>query len=357
MGILCGIRYCNFSGNVNEGFLVKVVLHIGMPKNGSTSIQVNFMRNHEKLKSHGLLMPLVKERFIHPYHLNALLFAKNLEKAAANRPKIGEALEAIDAAAAEEPGFLFLSSEDFAHGYTRLENLERNLQRWSIGLKNVKVVAYMRDPVSLYRSIVQHHVKSQHYVPSPREWSTSYLDVLKSWRSKFGDRFTVVEFDRNALFKGSIVDDMVYRCDPQVAEIESFDTVVANVSEVSEVSAVMQSYMLEYQPNKKSYGTANSNLRAWLSRVAKEEKVGTKCKLRDEVAETILAVKRNEIFELRDEYGLSFGAIDYEALLDANVHEPCLDHDKVEDLCKVDHNVIANLTNAMHSRYLSDSQN
>ena len=332
---------------------MKIVLHIGMPKTGSTSIQVNFRLHQEKLKSLGIDMPMVNDRFIHPFHLKALLFSPNPEKAAKTKPKVAEALKAIDGAAASNPDILFLSSEELAHRVQHVDILERNLHRWS---DDVSVVVYMRDPVSLYRSFIQQHVKSQHYIPSPRDWSAGYLDVMEHWRAKFGDKFSAFPFERSALFKQSIVNDMVYRCDPNVAADENFDLVSANVSEVSEVSAVMQSYMFERQANKKIYGSETGNLRRWLSGVASAENVGTKCKLKEEVAETITALKRDEILELRDKHGFVFGAVDYDTLSDATVHEACLDYNKVEELCDVDHKVITSLTEAMRSRDLPDRQ-
>ncbi|MEM1101165.1 MAG: hypothetical protein AAGH73_06505, partial [Pseudomonadota bacterium] len=144
---------------------MRTVLHIGLPKTGSTSIQENFTLHHDTLKGHGILFPLLEGRFLHPFHVRRVLLAgdiQSLRRPAHREVKAVETLREIERAVALKPEVLFLSSEDIAARFETFDVLKRNMDRFS---DDTRVLAYFRDPVSYYRSMVQHHVKSQSHFP------------------------------------------------------------------------------------------------------------------------------------------------------------------------------------------------
>lgn len=327
---------------------MKAVLHIGMPKNGSTSIQTNLTRHQKKLASYGVIMPLLNgKRYIHPHHLKNLLYSRDMERKAAARPKAGEAFETILAVVAEKPDCVFMSSEDIAQGYRHISILKANLMRW---FDQIKPIVYIRDHTSLYRSHIQHHVKSQYYVPSPSEWKSDYLEVIRHFHREFPDSFEIIKFERSTLFRGSVVNDAVTRCGVDIPADESFDTEKVNESSIAEVSVVMQQYMQEHQPDQKRYDRQNISLRLFLERFAIQHDLGSKCILKDEVAETILALNRSELFELRDRWNVAFDDVDYDGLDGMRAHQPCLHLNKIEDLCHIDSDVVAALKDLMNQR-------
>lgn len=294
-------------------------------------------------------MPLKGKAFIHPFHLARLLTSPDINQDFSARPQLEKARSAIDAAATLKPDILFLSSEDISTRPNKFSAVKRNLARWT---RQTKVLLYVRDPVSFYRSMVQHHVKSQYYVPSPGSWQSDFLKTITQGHAVFGEEFETVPFQRSTLREGSVVNDCVHRCGQAVPENENFDTVLSNSSSAAETSVVLQNFMRQFQPKEKKYGPLNIKLRLFLEQAARDIGLDGKCHLKKSVRETILSRQRDELVQLRNEYGLTFDTIDYATLDRQKVHEETLKYDTITELCEVDPEIVAALTDAVNTSFL-----
>ncbi len=295
-------------------------------------------------------MPLENRNFIHPFHLARLLFSRDLDQDFSARPRLKKALSQIDAAAVTDPEILFLSSEDVALRYEDFDILRRNLSRWA---SQIKILLYVRDPVSYYRSMIQHHVKSQYFIPSPGTWTHCYLETIKSGQDVFGEDFEVVPLQRSSLHEGSIVNDVVQRCGLPVAINENFDTIHSNSSSAAETSAVLQSFMRQFQPTQKKYGKRNTKLRLFLEKFVQQNNLDGKCQLKESVTQTLLAKSRDALIDLRSNHGLVFDAIDYDTLEHQQVHEEALSYDTIAQLCVLDMSTVASLVETVNTSFVN----
>ncbi len=208
---------------------MKIVLHAGMPKTGSSSIQTTLAANRDALRSQGVVYPHFgpanpgrKERLSSHWLLAANLLPdpsqfRNLSRKTAERRAeflevdvLGVLEDALAQAADHE--VVLLSTENFGHEDSApgLENrLLPLLKRFS---PEIYCVAYARSPASLYPSSIQQKMKSgiiDNLVPS--DWTLPHVARFEVLKRLFGDDFHLRVFDRRLLQRGDVVEDFSLR--------------------------------------------------------------------------------------------------------------------------------------------------
>jgi hypothetical protein len=162
----------------------KLVLHIGMEKTGSTSIQTCLDLNQKKLAALGILYPQLGKVSAHHYELAHLkqdpgLYAREL------------------AAEADDYETIIVSSEHFSRAST--ETRVREYQELFRDY-DVTVVCYLRDPLSWLVSLFGEHIKwggsatiDEFFRRS--SWKFNYALFFDRWTTAFGtDSFTCYNY-------------------------------------------------------------------------------------------------------------------------------------------------------------------
>lgn len=194
----------------------KIILHIGMWKTGTTSIQETMYTNRDLLKRNAVyypdefsnnifFIPLYKKDFenhvavkSNPSTKEELLFKsikafENFKTEAKN----------YDTAIFSSEFLLDLSEEEV----TRLAN---DLKKVS---ENIQIICYVRSPISHFTSAVNEQVKQGHYpleVAFERHMEVKEYLKLERWKKAFGaDAVDVRVFERNSFVKGGLIEDFL----------------------------------------------------------------------------------------------------------------------------------------------------
>lgn len=186
----------------------QVILHIGLPKTGTSFLQHTFAENAETLLRHGIHVvkagshPSFKDPGNHLLAMTLMMrrradIAERVDKLGA-----GEAWEqAVAEIAGAEGEVSFISSELFAFDVSDSEDLEMIKSR--LAAFEVKIVVVLRDVVELANSLYAQRV-TDGFVGSPTDLVELYwphLDwrmLVERWRAVFGgDNVATLEFNRH----------------------------------------------------------------------------------------------------------------------------------------------------------------
>jgi hypothetical protein len=197
---------------------MRVYLHIGTHKTGSTAVQYFLDANREALEGRGVLYPRSGRPQRKPISCGHHLLASELTRPAAARRRLvrtgaarteWEALEAElrgareDVAVISAEGFDRLATEhDFQALRSRLDGLD------------VNVIVYLRRQDEFLSSYYCQHVLYRGETRGFEEFrralptETDYERLLASWEGAFGRESLIVRtYERPALVNGDVVDD------------------------------------------------------------------------------------------------------------------------------------------------------
>ncbi|RYH01067.1 hypothetical protein EU805_15840 [Salipiger sp. IMCC34102] len=211
-----------------------VVLHVGMHKTGTTSIQQSLGGFDDGRTAYADLRHLRGRQVNHGYGLTAMFRAdprpfgihQRMGRSAAAMASIRRAwLRKLDAALALEREQLILSGEAIAMlKEPELQALRDHLLRHA---ERVRVIAYVREPVGYISSMYQQHIKMGQRrmltaLPAPE-----YRMKLKKFQRLFGaENVTFRPFDRDRMVGGSTLTDFAN----QIGITAPADHVLANES-------------------------------------------------------------------------------------------------------------------------------
>ena len=198
---------------------MKIILHIGPPKTGTTAIQGALMQNRRALLEAGALyfVDPVETAWALPmiYHREDEMLPAlrahfwSIKEAQAWSTRAWTALE--NQINRLKPHTLILSSEHFASMQLRVPAMLEHLRTFS---NDIDVVAYVRDPASLYCSYVDQQLRGGtrlNNLPSPWDYKYPPVGRVKRYLDAVGpDRMHVQAFDRKHLHGGDIVADFVH---------------------------------------------------------------------------------------------------------------------------------------------------
>lgn len=179
----------------------KLLIHIGMEKSGSTSIQTMLRANRRSLGRSNISFPIIEGRREHNFLASAYIDpgSSRLSRGLNRYPS-----EEREKRAASFRGGLLKKISGSSDAIISGEHLFRldpgeiarfkaDLERHSI--TETLVVGYIREPVSLYLSLVQQELKGDARVLQPGQFHVPYRKRIEGWRNHFETRF----FDFNSI--------------------------------------------------------------------------------------------------------------------------------------------------------------
>ncbi len=248
---------------------MKIILHIGQHKTGSTSLQYTLSKNRRELSKFKILYPrLTKWGFAHhalaplfigpdrtgPYLLRKMGASDNLVMTRSNNA--WELVkQQVDKA---RPDALVLSSEALFHATSgeKMQRLGKMLRDIS---NQVELVIYLRDPASHALASVSNQIQ----VHANYVWpgSRSRREVIESYQGMNCDRIHVIHYDDKVLYNSDVVDDFAHRFLPKAVRLKKIKRRI-NPTLSAEAMSVMQQYVL----SAKSYDQSRMSMKQQLFR-------------------------------------------------------------------------------------------
>jgi hypothetical protein len=199
----------------------KVIVHGGLPKTGTSSIQYCLANNQSALRKSGILYPIsgrpkVRPRFGH--HLLVWSFTGR-RRASKHRGWL-RLLKEIEESSAET---VVLSAE----GFSRLKSPDVREVGHHLREFDVQIVFYLRDQIEFLKSLFKQRIKADGYAGDFAEfasrnlWRADYQGLLNRWGDVFGqDAIQMRIYDKIKRPSG-VVGDFLNLLGPHASEIQT----------------------------------------------------------------------------------------------------------------------------------------
>ena len=183
---------------------MEYILHIGMPKTGSTSLQRALFDNRESLRQHGVICPITGtgNRGIRHNVLRHVLWNGRTPES------VGMPVDWIERFRSEiADGEICILSDEVLS----LQNLDPEVVTTLIPRKRTRVVMYVREPVahtvSMYKQRIEHQLMTESLRDFAGYWCMPYLSAVERWSRVFGRRNVILRWYRRDQGSWDIVSD------------------------------------------------------------------------------------------------------------------------------------------------------
>lgn len=299
---------------------MRIILHAGSNKTGSTAIQSSFDASRRKLLKAGILYPKTAADTHHSKLIMAILddeeFRGNLNRSSAEGRKQGvEASERLWKSLYRQvrrtkPEVLLLSSE-FIFGL-RPHSLERFVKRLEVMSDEIYSIVYLRNPVDHYLSSAQQILKYGAKVKDPYV-AQNYTNTLRKLNSIVPRGVECRLFSRASLFRNDVTLDLLsYVMPPEKMQAIDIQPIESNVSFSAEAMALLQDFNDVVWGERRIVGhSLNKTILKSIEAIEREQPF-TKAVLRPQIREIVEGVHLADMRELRDEFGIVFDRFDYD---------------------------------------------
>jgi len=300
---------------------MKVILHMGSAKTGTTSLQAGLDKIRPQLRQAGFHVPEPRGRLKDYHHVLLGLLERPDAIGPRKRKRYGSFDETLRTAIrfvsdarsdAEASGChtVVLSTELIYSGSR--EELFRLRDRLGELSTDIQPVVYVREPASLYKSQLQQRAKRLSFRrPEKTAWIRERYGIFEEI---FGRKPVVRAFDRAQLTGGDILDDFCI----DVLGLDHLKGKLPRIERNTSLSAETTRALLHYGDFLEDIGKDRSDkavdvIRKSFTRFEDRDGILTRLRLKPEV---VSAVRRSaeDYFWLRDEYGISFPELDYDAI-------------------------------------------
>lgn len=299
---------------------LKIIVHCGTNKTGSTAIQDTFAAKAADLRARGVLYPALDSYTHHTRLLFACLaddemwgsFGRNDDdkRAAGVRQSLDQWDILRQFVDDSMPDTLVLSSE-FVFGL-RDGSLKRLRDRLAEFSEDIDWIVYLRDPRGHYLSSAQQVLKFGAFVKDPRV-SQLYASKYDKFETLFPGRIAARVFDRTTLTGGDVVTDLAsYLLPSDEGEPAPFRALSANETLSAEAMALLSEFNREVWDTRRMPGNAISKCVIQAIEDEERHRRYTKPVLRPEIAEVVARVHAADVLALRDRAGIIFPTFDYD---------------------------------------------
>lgn len=308
---------------------MRLILHIGTAKTGTTALQSALDTNGRLLAKHRVIYPSPPPSRMNHNFLTAQLVPMDqmqrefttggdqshdslVADSAAYWRGLQDQVRRSDAEIAVLSGEYFYGLRPDAVG--ALQALLAEI--WS----DISVVAYVRDPAGYYVSSMQQRVKASHEIRTAEKFRLRAKVCLSRYLEAFDGNVTVRSAERAALVDGDVVQDFLASFVPESEKWRSkIDTAQLNESMSAEAMCIMQRLRRHGWPDQNGHFDASSH-RVWrLLQEHAEARPQTRAKLRPEIHARFVQGHRPDLEFLDDQFGIRFDGTD--ALMDVDVGE------------------------------------
>jgi hypothetical protein len=305
---------------------VKTILHIGMPKTGSTALQETLLASHDELLRHGVLYPRIPDPSFNNHRLLLVgtmplarlprHIRRNYAEADLDARKTAFLRSVRAEQRAHAPHTMVLSSESLFRHFSDEGRavLTGGLRRIGAEPAETTVLAYVRRPSDRYLSGLQQHLKASWKVTPPQP--AQYRENLEQYAALFGAAAVqVVPFRREALIGADIVTDFLTRfLAVHGVERDRMAPVGAvNESLSAEGIDIQRAYRAAFHRDNDDRHTPDS-LKLFAALQAIDAEIGmTRPRLVDGIADLVDYAATDPLW-MRERFGVEFPGLDYARL-------------------------------------------
>lgn len=190
---------------------MKLVLHVGLPKTGTTALQATLSQNQEVLLRDGYFYPRLSTGWDH--NVLSVPFLQRLPRVYRGAFKSQQSARAaayrawgrLGRTVSDVPAHTLVISGEYFWRITAHQRFRTHLKEFLPGVTNINVVAYLRRPSDYYLSMLQQGLHASSRVRRVRR--EQYSPPLKSFAR--AGQLLLREFSPGALEHGDIVDDFM----------------------------------------------------------------------------------------------------------------------------------------------------
>ena len=309
----------------------RLIIHIGHPKTGTTTLQSTLKNSRTALEKHKILYPNTGNHHNHKFTLPYLINSDVKKKASSTRSPIADVAEyewhhVEDDIRNRKPDTIILSSESFFRnfGNNAIKNLCRHLKPLA---SRVIIAAYIREPASFAMSRAQQQLKMRsHFNLLP---SNYYQSRLNQYPVCGLGTMNIRVFDRNSLIGGDIVEDFFAQHFPQF----NLDLLSRTNEMNSSLSAEAMSLMQEL--NRKERMFPGSRALYAIKKTDRQLPGFTRPRMHEHVSCAIQA-RCEDLGWLRDKFNVRFPEVDATKMSYKEANRVYDRLDRVEDICNID---------------------
>jgi hypothetical protein len=328
----------------------KILIHAGMPKAGSTALQLRFKASRSALRKRGVLYPGKIQN--HNFLIADGASVEELPRIFRQHYKSDEAAlrrdfdefwsQILRQTASASPDVVVMSGESlWTIDKAGAKRLKSRLLEIS---DDIHIVCYVRKPSDFYLSLAQQKIKASHFLPKAA--GIKYKRNLEALQ-EMGTHLHVHAFARENFVGGDVCLDFAERHlgDRSLLAQDEADG-FGNETISAEAMAILQDYRAVAHPENATKFTKDTNS---LIRGLRDLAAKDRPKLRPEIRDFIDGSSTDLVW-LKDAHGISFSDIDY-----ARIHEadPKM-VGEVADICFVDEAKKRALLNLILKRSLQE---
>jgi len=298
--------------------MAHLILHIGHPKTGTTSLQSALALNRNRLAEHGVLYPDTGPCNKHFLTIPALLNTQTIPvKRCLENLSPDEILEyscdlwekIVNECEKAKPDQVILSAEGFGSGPQTIDNVASMRRKFSRICTSCEVVAYLRSPAARFLSRMNQRLRGFRSIPPIQ--SNYYRNSISNYAESNFDRIRLRIFDRSTLVNGDVVDDFCSVFLPDLKKPLEVEIVRCNETISAEAMALLQQLntpdLFEGQDSPR---LVRQNINKIVRQVDRKLDGFERPTLHEEVADAIVA-KSRDLTWLRDKWGIVFPDVDY----------------------------------------------
>lgn len=309
---------------------MRLILHIGSSKTGTTTIQQFFCRNQRLLLKQGILYPV---RMSHTAH-HVLMPASFVQKEKYNLPnnrfymnnsdRFWSSFRAfwsslMDDINKHKPHTVILSAETLFHDFSTISN--RSFSEF-LGqyFDDIQVIAYIRSPAPDYKSRVAQQIRTAKKILPPQV--RPIKKIIEYFESEFPGKVRLYPFEKKQLIKGNVLKDFLVRNLPEALSLMGDrDAQFKNVALPPMLLQRLQRLRLSVQPKGTLPNISTNALVVWYSdmwaknykELAGSESMELKFEIKEYLQNSAIDYKW-----LRDKYSVNFNDLDYSKIEEKN---------------------------------------
>lgn len=290
---------------------MKLILHCGEPKTGSTSIQKYLYKHRRALSRRGILY---NARRVQKNHNPLMYLVGRIDQMHADGRSgvLDEAFtivrEVQQASLKGTHEYLLLSAELFAA--LRHHEMKQLLDSLNVAFDAIFCILYLRNPMEFYLSLAQEKAKYGALIEHPCTFQRDPCAMAEKWSAFAGpERLYLGAFDRQQLAEGNIVQDFKQKLEAITGcNVLPHGNVTSNVSLTAEQTTLLYEYRKDFHDSAQATATLDTlNLTRFFGKLnAAEALQGTPCALRESYRHTLCERHEESLKRLQEKFGIAF---------------------------------------------------